>query len=180
MTNTARWTATVRFEAANSALAAAETAMLREAGRGGCKGACQALQMEADRARQRVETANSVLVATPAEKNKALLATTLGLPPALVEIVPALLFSTALNGLAFTLLAFGAHRPSSSTVVPAPPLPAEAQIAGRALGRAEQVRSFVEAYRGRHGRDPSFSEVRNSLGLPPSTASVYLRKALAA
>lgn len=80
MTNTARWTATVRFEAANSALAAAEAAMLKEAGRGGCKGACQALQVEADRARQRLETANSVLDATPAEKNRALLTTTLGLP----------------------------------------------------------------------------------------------------
>ena len=42
-----------------------------------------------------------------------------------------------------------------------------------------QGRSFVEAYRKRHGRDPSFSEVRNTLRLPPSTASVYLRKALA-
>jgi hypothetical protein len=115
MTNTARWTATVRFEAANSALAAAEAAMLKEAGRGGCKGACQALQVEADRARQRLETANSVLDATPAEKNRALLTTTLGLPPALVEIVPALLFSTAINGLAFTLLAL-AHGPVSSGV----------------------------------------------------------------
>ena len=36
-TNTARWTATVRFEAASSALAAAEAAALKEAGRGGCK-----------------------------------------------------------------------------------------------------------------------------------------------
>jgi hypothetical protein len=188
MTNTARWTATVRFEAANSALAAAEAAMLKEAGRGGCKGACQALQVEADRARQRVESANSALVATPAEKNRALLAATLGLPPALVEIVPALLFSTALNGLAFTLLAFGAHGPSKSDsvpvppseMVPPPPLPAQQEMASRQLGRAEQVRSFVQAYHLRHGRDPSFSEVRNSLGLPSSTASFYLRKALAA
>jgi hypothetical protein len=46
-------------------------------------------------------------------------------------------------------------------------------------GREAQVRSFVEAYRKRHGRDPRFSEVRNSLRLPPSTASVYLRRALA-
>ena len=176
-TNTARWTATVRFESANAALAAAEAATLKEAGRGGCKGACQALQAEADRARERLETASSVLVATPAEKNKALLATTLGLPPAAVEIVPALLFSVALNGLAFTLLAFGAHMPMP-TLAPAPPLPAESDKA-RPQGRAEQVRSFVEAYRKRHGRDPSFSDVRSSLGLPRSTASVYLRKALA-
>ncbi len=176
-TNTARWTATVRFESASAALAAAEAATLKEAGRGGCKGACQALQAEADRARERLEKASSVLVGTPAEKNKALLATTLGLPPAAVEIVPALLFSVALNGLAFTLLAFGAHMPMP-TLAPTPPLPAESDKA-RPQGRAEQVRSFVEAYRKRHGRDPSFSDVRSSLGLPRSTASVYLRKALA-
>ena len=57
-------------------------------------------------------------------------------------------------------------------------VPADAQIS-TSQGRAEQVRSFVEAYRKRHGRDPTFSDVRNDLKLPPSTASVYLRKALA-
>jgi hypothetical protein len=178
-TNTARWTATVRFEAASSALAAAEAAALKEAGRGGCKSACQALQAEADRARERLEVANEILIATPAEKNKALLATTLGLPPAAVEIVPALLFSVALNGLAFTLLAFGAHTSHELPSGPSAPLSEEAG-ATRSPGRAEQVRSFVEAYRERHGRDPSFSDVRSGLGLPRSTASVYLRKALAA
>ena len=151
--------------------------MLKEAGRGGCKGACQALQAEAEQARQRLEAANRTLQSTPAEKNRALLATTLGLPPALLEIVPALLFSTALNGLAFTLLAFGAHMPGENAAA-TPKGPAEAQ-ALPSQGRAEQVRSFVEAYRKRHGRDPSFTEVRNTLRLPPSTASVYLRKALA-
>ena len=87
------------------------------------------------------------------------------------------MFSVALNGLAFTLLAFAAHMPMP-TPAPAPPLPAESDKA-RPQGRAEQVRSFVEAYRKRHGRDPSFSDVRSSLGLLRSTASVYLRKALA-
>ena len=176
-TNTARWTATVRYEAASSALGAAEAAALKEAGRGGCKEACQALQAEAERARRRLEAASSMLVATPAEKNKALLAMALGIPPALLEIVPALLFSAALNGLAFTLLAFGAHVPAPSAAV-SPKGPAETQ-ALQTPGRAEQVRSFVEAYRKRHGRDPSFSDVRNTLRLPASTASVYLRKALA-
>jgi hypothetical protein len=175
--NTARWIATVRVESASSALTTTEAAILQEARKGGCKSACQALQAEADRARERLEAANTALQSAPAEKNKTLLATTLGMPPAIVEIVPALLFSTALNGLAFTLLAFGAHTPWQ-TAVPAPPLPAEAETT-RPLGRAEQVRSFVEAYRRRHGHDPSFSDVRNSLGLPRSTASVYLRKALA-
>jgi hypothetical protein len=150
--------------------------MLKEAGRGGCKEACQALQAETERARQRLEVANKALVAAPPEKNQALLATTLGLPAALLEIVPALLFSTALNGLAFTLLSFGAHL-TSSTAAAAPKEPAEPQVSA-SQGRAEQVRSFVEAYRKRHGRDPTFSDVRNDLKLPPSTASVYLRKAL--
>jgi len=85
---------------------------------------------------------------------------TCGLPPALLEIVPALLFSTALNGLAFALLAFGAHMPSQSAEV-APAGPADAQVSVSQC-RAEQVRSFVGAYRKRHGRDPSFSDVRNS------------------
>src|SRR5262245_10174250 len=42
--NTARWVATVRVETASATLAATEAAMLKEAGRGGCKGACQSLQ----------------------------------------------------------------------------------------------------------------------------------------
>jgi len=36
--NTSRWIATVRVETATSTLAATEAAMLKEAGRGGCKG----------------------------------------------------------------------------------------------------------------------------------------------
>jgi hypothetical protein len=46
------------------------------------------------------------------------------------------------------------------------------------LGQAEQVRS-VEAYRQTTRSRPSFSDVRNELKLPPSTASVYVRMALA-
>jgi hypothetical protein len=176
--NTARWIAIVRVESATSTLAATEAAVLEEARRGGCKAACQALQTEAEQARQRLEAANRALEAAPAEKNTALLATTLGLPPALLEIVPALLFSAALNGLAFTLLAFGAHAPRHNLLAGSPEGPTAADIPPR-HGRAEQVRSFVEAYRAKHGRDPSFSDVRHSLGPPRSTASVYLRKALA-
>jgi hypothetical protein len=143
--NTARWIATVRVESASAALTATEAAMLREAGRGGCKGACQALQAEAEQARQRLEAANRALEAAPAEKG-ALLATTLSLPPALLEIVPALLFSTALNGLAFTPLAFGHTAGEKCGVAPRPH-----GSTGRALS-SRQVRSFVEAYRKRHGR----------------------------
>jgi hypothetical protein len=42
-------------------------------------------------------------------------------------------------------------------------------------GREAQVRFFVEAYREQQGRDPRFTEVCNTLRLPPSTASDYLR-----
>ena len=174
--NTGRWIATVRVESASTMLAVTEAALLKEMGRGGCKSACQALQAEAEQARQRLEAANKALQSAPAEKNTALLAATLRLPAALLEIVPALLFSTALNGLAFTLLAFGGHVPNQGAAA-APAGPATQVPAVQ--GREAQVRSFVEAYRKRHGRDPSFSEVRNTLRLPPSTASVYLRKALA-
>ena len=174
--NTGRWIATVRVESASTMLAVTEAALLKEMGRGGCKSACQALQAEAEQARQRLEAANKALQSAPAERNTTLLAATLGLPAALLEIVPALLFSTALNGLAFTLLAFGGHVPGQAAAA-APAGPATQVPA--AQGREAQVRSFVEAYRKRHGRDPSFSEVRNTLRLPPSTASVYLRKALA-
>jgi hypothetical protein len=90
--NTTRWIAVVRVESATSTLAATQAAVLEEARRGGCKAACQALQVEAEQARQRLEAANRALEAAPAEKDTALLATTLGLPPALLEIVPALLF----------------------------------------------------------------------------------------
>ena len=67
--------------------------------------------------------------------------------------------------------------PGENAVVP--PKGAAISEVPPSQGRAEQVRSFVEAYRKRHGRDPSFSDVRKTLQLPPSTASVYLRKALA-
>jgi hypothetical protein len=63
----------------------------------------------------------------------------------------ALLFSAALNGLAFTLLAFGAHSPTQS-IAAAPTEIAGAQMSS-VLGRAAQVRSFVDAYRKRHGRE---------------------------
>ena len=79
----------------------------------------------------------------PAERNAALLAATLRLPAALLEIVPALLFSTALNGLAFTLLAFGGHVPGENAAA-TPKGPTEQQVLP-SQGRAEQVRSFVEA-----------------------------------
>ena len=175
--NTGRWIATVRVESASTMLAVTEAALLKEMGRGGCKSACQALQSEAEQARQRLEAANRALQSAPAEKNTALLAATLRLPAALLEIVPALLFSAALNGLAFSLLAFGAHAPRQN-IGAAPTEIAGAQMSP-VLGRAAQVRSFVDAYRKQQGRDPSFTEVRNSLGLPRSTASVFLRKALA-
>jgi hypothetical protein len=146
--NTGRWIATVRVESASTMLAVTEAALLKEMGRGGCKSACQALQAEAGQARQRLEAANRALQSAPAEKNTALLAATLR---------------------AFTLLAFGGHVPNQGAAAspggPATQVPA-------AQGREAQVRSFVEAYRKRHGRDPSFTEVRNILRLPPSTASV--------
>jgi hypothetical protein len=67
--NTARWIATVRVESASSALGATEVAMLKEGSKGGCKGACQALQVEAQQARQRLEAANKTLQFAPAPRH---------------------------------------------------------------------------------------------------------------
>ena len=44
--------------------------------------------------------------------------------------------------------------------------------------RAVQVKAFVDAYRAKHGQDPSFSEVRYRLRLPPATASKYRQLAI--
>ena len=47
--NTSRWVATVRVETASATLAATEAAVLKEAAKGGCKGACLALDRKSTR-----------------------------------------------------------------------------------------------------------------------------------
>jgi hypothetical protein len=86
-----------------------------------------------------------------------------GLPIALVEVVPALAFSSGLLILGFVCIAFGAHgSPERREVVEAvlEPVPDE----------REKVVSWVQAYRQRHGRLPQISAVQEAFGLPKTTA----------
>ena len=78
---------------------AAQAAAVAEAGRGGCGRACKALRVAADQARQRLDVARNALEHAAPAKSESVLASTLGLPVALVEVVSALLFTLALNGL---------------------------------------------------------------------------------
>lgn len=111
LVNTTRSIAVDRVKAAETIYANAEAAYAAEASRSGCGKACRDLRQAADEARSRVEVARAELLKAPASKSNHLLADTLGIDPLVVEIVPALLFSLSLNGLAFILLAFGAHTP---------------------------------------------------------------------
>lgn len=109
--NTARAIAIDKVKTAHRASAQAEAAFVAEAGRGGCGRACRELRHVAEEARVRLETIQAALLTAPTRRSEHLLSDTLGLDPRVVDIVPALLFSVALNGLALLLLAFAAHRP---------------------------------------------------------------------
>lgn len=75
--------------------------------------------------------------------------------------------------MAFGFLALGVHKPGGDVV-------ARGDVGTPPGGnRAEQVQVFVAAYRAKYGRDPSFSDVRDGLGLPASTASKYRARAIA-
>lgn len=92
----------------------------------------------------------------------------------------ALVLITELSTVVFLAMALGARAsliprtPSGGEHAPAPEVWRPSKPT-----REEQVRSFVEAYRRKHGTDPSFSEVRDALDLPASTASKYRARALA-
>lgn len=178
-------TAASRVTLAEAGYAAAEAAAVAEAGRGGCGRACKDLRAAADQARQRLEDARSALERAEPPKSESILADTLGLPAATVEIVPALLFTLALNGLGFVLLAIG-HRPQrreTATTAAADAvvmeLPAAvAPVQAPRQTRAQEVAAFCREFRAKQGREPTFSEVRDGTQLPASTVSKYRAKAL--
>ncbi len=62
---------------------------------------------------------------------------------------------------------------------PRPPKPgrrARPQAARQEREREAVVRSFVESYRARHGRDPAPREVRQATGLPRASAHRWQRR----
>lgn len=142
--------------------------------RGGCKTICRDLGVAVEKARIDLAAAQEALKAAPAAVAEHQLAATTGLPVWLVDLVPAVLASTAVNGLAFALLAFGhgAGGPTGGTRRAEPEVPAEAERT-----RQEQALAWIAAYEKKHGHPPRFSVVRSELDLPKATAHRYLKRA---
>ncbi len=175
--NEHRATAVWVVEREQRALAEIETAVRDEIRAGGCGKVCRTLKADEAVARHRLADATAALGRLNAPKVENHIAALTGLPSAAVDLLPSLAFSTALLLLGFAFIGFahpfGPTRRSRSAADdvetrpgPTPPT------------RAEQVRVFVEAFRMMHGREPTFSEVRDSLQLPRSTASKYRTRAL--
>jgi hypothetical protein len=114
-----------------------------------------------DGLRAREEKARTALSKLPVPKSAALIADATGLPAWLVEIVPAMAFSTGLLLLGLVLVGFGGH-----SVRAASPAVPEAMPDG-----TEHVVSWVREYRRRHGRDPKITQVQGAFkGLSKTTA----------
>jgi hypothetical protein len=114
-----------------------------------------------DQLRAREKEARTALSKLPVPKSHALIADATGLPEWLVEIVPAMAFSTGLLLLGFVLVGYGGH----SVKAPSPAVPEEMP------DEAEHVVSWVREYRRRHGRDPKIAQVRGAFkGLSKTTA----------
>jgi len=175
---------------ADAALAAARDAVTRDAAKKDCKKNCAALL---DAAVIRAEAARKHAVdlveANPAPaRSPSPFADMVGISAGTLDLIIAALFACA-NGLAAFLIAHGAHahRMDRQTSFPADdhPLPSPGTFAPfddsdldepKQNPREEVVRSFVEAYRAKHGKNPPPAAVRKATGLPRSTAHRYQKK----
>lgn len=175
--NAHRATAVTAVEREQRALVQIETAVREEMRAGGCGKVCRALKEDEAAARQRLADAESALGRLNAPKVENHIASLTGLPDAAVDLIPSLAFAKALLLLGFAFIGY-AH-PTG----PAKRTRPTANVAENSVGslrptRAEQVQVFVEAFRKTLGREPTFSEVRDGLQLPRSTASKYRTRAL--
>jgi hypothetical protein len=117
------------------------------------------------------EAKRSALGKIPAPTSHALIADFTGLPEWLVEIVPAISFSTGLLVLGFVLVGFAAHEHGTEVAKSAP----EQTVAGPAVpdvrpDETERVVSWIREYRRRHGVNPRIPDVQEVFGLPKTTA----------
>jgi hypothetical protein len=115
------------------------------------------------------EAKRTALGKIPVPTSHALVAEATGLPEWLVELVPAMAFSTGLLVLGFVLVGFAAHghgsvanHPEQTVATPAvlEPLPDE----------RERVVSSIREFERRHGRRPKIPKVRQVFDLPKTTA----------
>ncbi len=186
--------ATQRVHDMEESYRSAYEAATAEVRRGGCRRICKDLQTAAEKVRGRLEDARAKLEHTDPPRSENIVADLTGWPAAWVEIVPALLFTFTLNGLALTLMGIGdgstpALTASSTRGVRTPGTTKRAVRRGkinapavRSLAahgtRARQVAQFCKAFRDTQGREPSFTEVRAGTKLPNATVSKYRRAAL--
>jgi hypothetical protein len=93
-----------------------------------------------------------------------------GLPDWLVDLVPALAFSTGLLGLGFVMLSYGAHGGSRERKLEERK-PDLAAAPVKQADTSERVVSWIRAYRDRYGRNPMIPEVQRVFNdLPKTTA----------
>jgi lambda repressor-like predicted transcriptional regulator len=181
--------ASKRVDLAEKAYERAQALAIAEAKRGGCRQVCRGLREAAEQARVQLEDARSALDHTP-PRPESIIAQVTGWRPTVVEIIPALLFTLALNGLGFTLLAIGdtdlggvnsrvkrSELKTGSGSLRKAKQPRRSR-AGSAT-RGQQVAAFCQKFRQDYGREPTFSEVRDATRFPNSTVSKYRRAALA-
>jgi hypothetical protein len=104
----------------------------------------------------------------PVPSSHAYIADATGLPEWLVEIVPAMSFSTGLLVLGFVLVGFGAHASKEETAV-------ATAVLEPVPDKNERVVSWIREYRRRHGVPPKIPQVQEAFGLPKTTAWRRLR-----
>lgn len=162
--NRTRAIAVANEKAAREAVITAKAAETAERAKGGCKNVCRDMERATAAAHIELEAAQAALKNAPAEATASHLANATGLPRWLVDLVPALLASAAVNGLAFALLAMGHGAPPLEPKAAQPPIP-ETRI-----DESERVISWVREFRRRHGRDPQIPELQTAFTLPKTTA----------
>jgi len=114
------------------------------------------------------EAKRTALGKIPVPSSHAYIADATGLPEWLVELVPAMAFSTGLLVLGFVCVGYGAHGSTEQTV-------ASLAVPEAAPDKNERVVPWVREYRRRHGRSPKIAEVQEAFGLPKTTAWRRLR-----
>lgn len=111
------------------------------------------------------DASRAELATLPPVRSAHLLAEVTGLPAWMVEVVPALSFSSALTLLGLVLVGFGGHgareaRPRVEIAL-APVIPRD---------DVQDVVDWVKQFRQRHGRDPQIPELQQVFNLPKTTA----------
>lgn len=185
-----------RFDRAEQAVTAADTAIAASASERGCKSECAKLLTaqkaaalaERDAARQARDGKRQELQTIPPPKSEAPLADRLGVDAWAIDLLAGGLLAACVNGLAALLIYLG-NRPAPIEperipapvpriiVDPAPSFRPDHETKAEP-DTFKQVASFCEAYRARHGHPPSYSIVRTELGLSAATASRLRRRAI--